>query len=793
MKFGENWLREWVNPQITTAQLAAQLTMAGLEVDSVTTVADEFSGVVVGQIVECGKHPDADKLNVCQVSTGAKELHPIVCGGDNLRVGMKIALATVGAKLPGDFKIKKSKLRGEPSHGMICSAKELGIDAPALTPKGILELRDDAPLGMDLREYLQLDDHVFDIELTPNRGDCASIRGIATEVGVLNSVPVSAVKVTPVHSLIDATLKVTLSNGQSCSRYVGRIIKGINSKAQTPLWMSTRLEQAGIRGIHPVVDVCNYVMLELGQPMHAFDLEKLDQEIVVRNAHKGERLTLLDEQEVELQPTDLVIADKKAAQAIAGVMGGAASGVSESTQDIFLESAYFDAVAISLTARRLGITSDSSYRFERGVDYTIQKTALDRATNLLLEIVGGQPGPYTEVVDLKQLPQTVTIKLRRERVKRLLGIDIADADIQHVLQALGMAIETDPLGWIVTVPSQRFDVALEVDLIEEVARLYGYNNIPTRDLVAPLKISQRQRHITVDRIADLLVDRGYHEVVTYSFIDEKIQQAIAPQQSVIAVQNPIASDMGVMRSSLWPGLIQTMLYNQNRQATRHKLFETGLCFWRDGKALVQESYLGLLAAGDYAPEQWGHPSRALDFFDLKGDLEMLTGLSGDVRLRYEPGTHPALHPGQSADIYDQGELVGWLGVLHPSLVKQLGLRQAPVLLQIKTSILSHYQLPQFTQISKFPSIRRDLALVVSEDTCVSDILRLIESKADSTLNKAQVFDLYQGDGIEKGKKSIALGLTFQDPSRTLVEADINSVIQSIINALKEDLKATLRT
>jgi phenylalanyl-tRNA synthetase beta chain len=792
MKFTESWLRQWVNPKLDTNQLAEQLTMAGLEVDSVTKLADDFTGVVVGKIVECGKHPNADKLNICKVDIGSGDPYPIVCGGDNVRVGLNIALATVGAVLPGDFKIKKSKLRGEPSNGMICSSKELGIDDPNATPKGIMELRDDAPLGQDLREYLQLDDCIIDIELTPNRGDCASVKGVAREVGVLNQLPVKFVEIKPQSAVSKETFSVKVENSKACPRYAGRVISGINTAAQTPAWMVLRLEQCGIRCIHPVVDVCNYVMLELGQPMHGFDIEKLNGEVVVRAAHKGEKLKLLDEQEVMLQPTDLVVADKKAAQAVAGVMGGFDSGVTESTRHIFLESAFFDPVAISLTARRLGVVSDSSYRFERGVDYELQVPALERATSLLLEIVGGQPGPIVQVSDDKTLPETPKILLRRGRIAQVLGIEVKDAVVTQVLELLGMGVETQGMGWSVTVPSHRSDISLEVDLIEEVARIYGYNHIPTRNLTAPLIISTKQKS-TEARIADLLVDRGYREVITYSFVDDKQQQLITPDLQAVLVQNPIASDMSAMRTGMWPGLLATMLYNQNRQVQHQKLFEQGLCFWQQGKEIQQEPYLGLLAVGDYANEQWGERARPVDFFDAKGDMEMLTELMGVEALRFEPGTHQALHPGKSADLYKGKTLVGYLGMLHPRLTKQLGLRQAPVLAQIKLDTLRSAKNIQFEKISKFPSVRRDLALLVNETISVREILQLIESKSDKLLNKAQIFDLYQGEGIEKGKKSIALGLTFQDPSRTLVDADINSAIERIIKALKEDLKATLRT
>ncbi len=793
MKFSEKWLRQWVNPDITAEQLAEQLTMAGLEVESVTPCADEFSGVVVGEIIECAKHPDADKLSVCKVDIGDGALHPIVCGGDNVRVGLKIALATVGAVLPGDFKIKKSTLRGEPSHGMICSARELGIEDPVATPKGIMELPGDAPLGVDVRDYLQLDDRIFDVALTPNRGDCASIQGMAREVSVLNRMPIKEQVMNPVVSRCTATIPVRVEDSAMCPRYAGRVIKGIDSHAKTPLAITLRLTQSGIRCIHPVVDVCNYVMLELGQPLHGFDLGKIDSEVIVRRAHDNEQITLLDERTVVLRTSDLVIADKQNALAIAGIMGGFDSGVSAATQDVFLESAFFDPIAIGLTARRLGMVTDASYRFERGVDYALQVHALERATQLLVDISGGQAGPILEIVDQKTLPSAREIVLRRERILSLLGITINDEDVLRILTALQMRVTVEEWGWRVTAPSCRFDVTLDVDLIEEIARIYGYDAIPICDLQAPLKIHEYVgEKVSESRIADLLVDRGYHEVVTYSFVDRELQQRVVPQRQPILVHNPIASDMSAMRTSLWPGLLQTMQYNQNRQASRQKLFEMGLCFWKEGDTVIQEPYLGLLAVGSVVPLQWADVSRPIDFFDLKGDLEMLMGLTRGAMLRFESGTLPQLHPMQSADLFSGEELVGYMGVLHPALTQQLDLRQAPLLLQIKLSAVMPYTKTQYESVSKFPAVRRDLALVVDEAVTVRDIVQVIEDKSGNILTNIQIFDLYQGEAIEKGKKSIALGLTFQDPSRTLVEADINSVIQSIINALTENLKATLR-
>ncbi len=792
MKFSEAWLRQWVNPSENTEQLAEQLTMLGLEVDSIQKIAGDFTGVVIGEVLDCKQHPNADKLRVCQVNVGAAEPLPIVCGAANVRTGLKVALATAGAVLPGNMKIAKTKLRGEPSHGMICSAQELGLVADA--GKGILELPEDAPVGMDFRAYYQLDDKIIEIELTANRGDCLSIQGVAREVAALHNLKLARPVVTSIDTLIPDTQRVCVHDTAHCPRYLGRIIKGINVHASTPLWMAGLLEKSGIRCVHPVVDVCNYVMLELGQPMHGFDLAKVHGDIQVRPACPGEKITLLDQREVSLLESDLVIADGSSALAIAGVMGGLASGVSAETTSVFLESAFFDPIKISLTARRLGITSDASYRFERGVDFNLPVLALERATELLLNIVGGQPGGLVDVTEVKTLPKRNPILLRRASVARLLGIDIKDAEIERILMALGMCVQTDVLGWKVVAPSYRFDITIEVDLIEEVVRLHGYDNIPEHSWMAPLTLSQgAPLHVTQRRIGDALVDLGYQEIIMYSFVSSEQQSWLQPNRVPVKLCNPMASNMDVMRTSMWPGLLEVMLHNQNRQVARQRLFETGLCFSRDQNGISQEAYLGMLIVGDVYPEQWGQAKRSVDFYDMKGDIENLLSLGQRVNLSWKPSQEKALHPGQSADIYVGDEMVGHLGMLHPSLLKKLDLKQSPVIAELKLSLFEGYQLPQFKAPSKFPSVRRDLALVVSDELSVSDILHCIRQNADTTLLEIQIFDVYRGDGIEKGKKSIALGLTFQDPSRTLLDIDIASVIQNIIKALKDDLKATLRT
>lgn len=794
MKISESWLREWVQPQVDTAALAEQLTMAGLEVDTVTPVAGEFSGVVIGHVLTREKHPNADKLSVCTVDVGQGEALPIVCGASNVRAGLKVALATVGAVLPGDFKIKKSKLRGEPSHGMICSANELGIDLSEDGHKGIMELPVDAPIGEDLRVYLDLNDHVIDIELTPNRGDCASMRGVAREVSVLNHCQLHQPVITMPTPSCQDMVEVSVEASQVCPRYITRVVRDIATNAETPLWMSQRLTRAGIRLVHPVVDICNYVMIELGQPLHAFDLGKLTGKVAVRHAVLGETAKLLDEQVVTLNQKDLVIADEAHVCALAGVMGGFDSGVTEVTTSILLESAYFDPVAISTMARRHGIHSDAAYRFERGVDYELQSMALARASQLIIDICGGAAGPIIEVLDADTIPKLPTILLRRERIFKLLGIELKDSEVHRYLDKLGMTLETAALGWHVIVPSYRFDITQEADLIEELARLHGYNNIPHTTFEAPMVLPSVDFRLTEQRLADALVDAGYHEVITYSFVDAKEQAYLDNALEAVEVDNPIASDMSVMRTQLWTGLIKTMLHNQNRQVTRQQLFEVGQCFWKDKQGIENTPYLGLLAVGDVSPEQWGETARRIDFYDMKGLITSLINLSGQAAsLRFERSEVKALHPGQSADVYLNDIRIGSFGVCHPQLAKAFGLRQAPLLAQLKLDALLNYQWPTYQPLSKFPAVRRDLALVVDTAVPVRDLLQVARQNADALLVDSHVFDLYEGEHIENGKKSIALGLTFQDPSRTLVDADIDSVIQNIINALRDDLKATLRT
>lgn len=791
MKFSEQWLREWVNPSVTTEELCHQLTMAGLEVDAVEPVAGKFDGVVVGEVVKVEPHPDADKLRVTQVNIGQDELLTIVCGAANVREGMRVPTAIVGARLPGDFKIKKAKLRGVPSFGMLCSESEIGL---AESASGLMELPADAPIGEDLRAYLKLDDVTIELGLTPNRSDCLSVAGIAREVGVLNELQVNGPAIEAVAGASDDTLPVTLSAPGDCPRYLGRVIRGVNSAAQTPLWMQERLRRSGLRSLGPVVDVTNYVLLELGQPMHAFDLAKLQGGVHVRRAEAGEKLKLLNEQEITLDAESLVIADAKSPQALAGVMGGEASAVSDDTQDIFLESAFFSPDSVAGRARSYGLHTDSSHRFERGVDPQLAPLAIERATALLLEIVGGSAGQVVEVIDESSLPQRKPIHLRHQRCERILGTTLAKAQIEDILQRLGMELEAVEEGWQVTAPSFRFDIAIEVDLIEEIGRIIGYSNLPSTRPMGSLTMQPRPEGLIGKReLAALLVDRGYQEAISYSFVDPKMQQRFDPAAEPIALANPISADLAVMRTTLWAGLVPILQHNLNRQQNRVRLFEYGLSFVRQDPDIKQENRLSGVVYGGVEPEQWGGATRKVDFYDVKGDVEALLALTNrSAEFRFVAESHPALHPGQSARIY-LGELpVGWLGAIHPTLERELDLHGQTYLFEIEAKALFARNVAKFTEISKFPAIRRDLAVVVAQDMSADAVLDCIRSVAPESLRNLKLFDVYQGEHIDSGRKSLALGLTLQAQSRTLTDEEVDAAIETIVKTLGTKLGATLR-
>ncbi len=723
MRFSEAWLREWVNPDIGTVELADQLSMAGLEVDSVEPAAPAFSGVVVGEVLTREQHPDADKLSVCSVNIGTDAPSQIVCGAKNVTAGMRVPVATVGATLPGDFKIKKAKLRGVQSLGMICSASELGL---AESSDGIMPLPADAPVGADLRDYLSLDDQCIDVDLTPDRADCLSLAGVAREVGVLNRAPVRSPQIDPVPASIDDVFPVALEAGEACPRYLCRIVRGIDAGARTPDWMVEKLRRGGLRAISPVVDITNFIMLELGQPMHGFDLARLDGGIRVRMAEEGEKLTLLDGSEATLRADTLVIADHSRALAMAGIMGGEDSGVTESTIDVLLEAAFFAPLAIAGQARSYALHTDSSHRFERGVDSCLQHKAMERATALMLEIVGGQAGPITEMKSDGHLPVAKPVALRRERVKRLLGVDIDDQMIADILTRLDMQLEATDEGWMVTASSARFDIAIESDLIEEIGRIYGYANIPASLSSAPVSVTLRpEAEFNLAAAKQLLVHRGYQEAITYSFIAPEIAEVLTPDAEPIKLANPISADMSDMRASIWPGLIQTLKHNLARQQTRVRVFESGLAFARVEGRISQLPKLAGLIFGEAAVEQWGLQTRKVDFFDIKSDVEsVLHQVADAAEFRFEAAQFPALHPGQTARILRKGEPIGWVGLLHPAAQKALDVPKGVFLFEIELGPLRLGGIPKFEPLSKFPAIRRDFALLVDRDLAIPGGARL---------------------------------------------------------------------
>jgi phenylalanyl-tRNA synthetase beta chain len=792
MKCSESWLREWVNPNLSRDKLCSMLTMAGLEVEDVSPVAEDFSGVMIGQVIKVEKHPDSDRLHVCDVNVGLSGLLKIVCGAENVRAGLKVPVAMINAILPGKTVITPVTIRGVASQGMLCSARELGL---AEESTGLLELPADAPLGQDFKSYMSLDDYVIDISITPNRGDCLSIKGIAREIAALTTSSLLQEGVVPeVESVFNVIHTVSVQSNAGCPRYVGRVVRNVKADASTPVWMRERLRRSGIRSISPIVDVTNYVMLELGQPMHAFDLNTIGSEIVVRQSLSGEKITLLDGSEKKLDSETLVIADHEKPLAIAGVMGGMDSSVTLLTKDIFLESAFFSPTVVARQRQYYGLNSESAYRFERGVDPTIQRAAMERATQLILEISGGEPGPVVEVVNESSLPKEKVITITSGKIAQVLGVSIPDGEIEAIFKALKFTYKRDNQRWVVIPPPYRFDLALPEDLIEEIARLYGYDKIPTHQLKGGLQVAHASQGARdLQPLRQLLSDLSYHEIISYSFIDKKLQKLIDPQEEPCELVNPITADMTVMRTSIWPGLINTLLYNKSRQQHRIRLFEMGTCFTRHQKQLLQKPRLGGLITGLVCQEQWGLPAREADFFDIKGDAEkILRSFIIDKKLMFEPETHPALHPGQTAGIYADKQKLGVLGALHPMVLQELDISAKVFVFDIDLHQLYSDGLHRFNEISKFPEIRRDIAILVNQAIPAREIQDTIKVIAGDWLKDVFIFDVYQGKGIAPGLKSIALALTLQHPTRTLVDDEVAALMERVITTLKGKLGAELR-
>ncbi len=785
MRFSENWLRTFVNPSLSSEALGHALTMAGLELEELEPAAPPFEKVVVAEVLSLVKHPDADRLNVCQVNAGGETLQ-IVCGASNVAAGLKVPCALVGAALPGGLAIKQAKLRGVESFGMLCSAKELGLAEEA---QGLMVLPADAPVGQSIRQYLDLDDQLFTLKLTPNRSDCLSVLGIAREVSAITGTPLNVPQVGEIQAVCDKTLPVALEAPAACPRYAGRVIAGVNAKARTPDWMAQRLERSGLRAISPLVDVTNYVLLEMGQPLHAFDLAKIQGGITVRFAKEGERLALLNEQTVKLEADMLVIADQAGPLALAGIMGGAASAVGDATTDIFLESAFFAPGVIAGRSRRLGFGSDSSYRFERGVDFAATLKALDRATQLIVEICGGQPGPVAEA--MAELPQREPVRLRVERVKRVLGIALDGKTIGDMLGRLGLAYGEQDGVFEITPPSYRFDLAIEEDFIEEVARLYGYDNVPAHPpKAATTMLPATESARSLSAVKRLLVDREYQEIVSYAFVDESWERDFAANADPVRLLNPIAAHMSVMRSTLVGGLVDILRANLNRKQARVRIFESGRCFAKAGGGFAQPNRIGGLCYGAAMPEQWGETARPVDFYDAKADVEALLW---PAVARFEAAEHPAFHPGQSARVSLDGKAIGWVGVLHPRWRQAYDLPAAPAMFELDVEPLLQREKPVYQEVSKFPPVRRDLALVVREETAVQSLLDALQESLPETVVNLTLFDVYRGKGVDSDKKSLAFSVLLQDTRKTLTDEEVDAAMAHLVQVLTTRFDAKLRT
>ena len=791
MKFSEKWLRTLVDPPLDTAELAHRLTMIGHEVDAVEAYGEGLDGVIVVEVLSFSKHPDADRLNVCQVSIGDGETLEVVCGAPNVTQGMKSPFAPVGTKLPNGVKLRRAKIRGVVSNGMLCSAIELGLGEES---DGIIELHNDAPTGQALTDYLDLPDHSFALDLTPNRGDCFSVLGIARDVAAMTATALKEVPVKPVAATIEDVQPVELVFPEGCPRFAGRVIRNIKLSVRSPVWLVERLRRSGLREIHPVVDITNYVMLELGQPLHAYDYSLISGPIRPRLAEKGEKLTLLDEKEVELLPNTIVITDDNGPIGMAGIMGGLSTAVTPQTTDVYFEAAFWSPDFMAGRARQYGMHTDASLRFERGVDPSLQVRAVERATELLTSISGGEVGPLDDNVVAEYVPQNAPLTLRKKRLLRVLGIEI-DADrVTEILSGLGMKTDVNDDGWRVEIPSYRFDIDVEDALVEEVARIYGYDDIPEATAMGetPLALADESA-IDLDLVANTLVARDYQEVITYSFIDAEINTKIAGEESELVLSNPISSEMSVMRASIWPGLLNAAEANIARQQERVRLFEIGKTFHGKLSAPQEVVRIAGLIAGDVVEEQWGRPSQVVDFFDIKSDVVALLNMTGcSEKFSFVAAKHPALQPGQTAEIFRGDQSVGVVGKLHPAIARHVGLDKGALLFEIDADKTLASQVPLAETVSKYPMIRRDIAVIVADEIVASDLIRTAERAAPEIVKNVRIFDIYRGPGIEAGLKSVALGLILQETSRTLTDEDADATMAVVVRKLEQDFAAVLR-
>ena len=791
MKVVESWLREWVDPDLDSKALEHQLTMLGLEVEGVDVESGNLNGVVVAEVVEVAKHPDADRLSVCKVSTGGNDTIDVVCGAPNVMAGMKSPLAVPGITLPNGVKLRKSKIRGVVSNGMLCSAVELGLGEES---DGIIALADDAPAGMPLTEYLGLPDTVFDLDLTPNRGDCFSVLGVARDIAALTGSPLRSTDVAAVEATIDDTLPVEIPLPEGCPSFAGRLIRNIDPTAKSPAWMLERLRRAGLRGISPVVDITNYVMLELGQPLHAYDAARVQGAIRPRLAKQGEKVTLLDEKEVSVNDDMLVIADDSGAIGLAGIMGGLSTAVSDKTTDVFFEAAFWPQAFMAGRARSYGMHTDASLRFERGVDFEGQGRAVERATQLLLEISGGEAGALVHQVSEPHLPRREPITLRRSRVSMLLGLDIDDEVVAGVLTRLGLRVSENEGGWEVVAPSYRFDINSEVDLIEEIVRIHGYEAVPeTTEIAASPLQTVTESLVDLERVSATLVARDYEEAITYSFIDERSNAPFADGKSELVLSNPISSEMSVMRSSLLPGLVSSAAANIARQQDRVRLFEIGKSFHGTLEAPHEVVRIAAVAAGTAMPEQWGIASQAIDFFDIKADLVAVIKLAGDASdVAFRPLEHPALQPGQAATVLRDEREIGIIGKLHPRVAKSLELKRDAFVFEVDAMQALASAAPVAKPVSRFPVIRRDLAVLVADDVSGEELVQAVASAALELIRDVRIFDIYKGPGIEAGLKSVAISLILQETSRTLTDDDADAAQAAAVQKLRQTFGAELR-
>lgn len=791
MKFAQSWLREWVDPKISIDDLAHRLTMAGHEVESVVVEGEGLDKVIIAEVLTVDKHPDADRLSVCSVSTGSGRPVEVVCGAPNVVAGMKSPFAKPGVTLPNGLKLRKSKIRGVVSKGMLCSAVELGLGDES---DGIIALPDDAPVGSSLADYFDLPDAIIDLDLTPNRGDCFSVLGIARDVAALTGQSLTGPDLPVMPATIDDTHPVSCPVPAACPRFVGRVIRGIDPGAKSPSWMTERLRKSGIRAIHAVVDITNYVMLELGQPLHAYDLSRLDGTIRPRYAKSGEKMTLLDEREISLDKDTVIISDDSGAIGMAGIMGGLSTAVTDKTTDVFFEAAFWPPEVMAGRARSYGMHTDASLRFERGVDPSGQARAVERATELLLAIAGGDAGPLVDINDAKYLPDRTPVVLTKRRLLKVLGAEIPDQTVADILAGLGLTNDESSDGWKVIPPSFRFDIEIEDDLVEEVVRIYGYDRIPEATANAEMPLGPvSETIIDLERVADTLVSRDYQEVITYSFIDSNANELLTGETSELALSNPISSEMSIMRGSLLPGMLSAASTNLSRQQERVRFFEIGKTFHGSLKKPQETVRVSFLALGPGTEEQWATSSQHIDFFDIKGDLEALLQMTGCVAEFDVVSTeHVALQAGQAACIERNGERIGIIGKLHPRIAKAFNIKKDIFVVEIDAEKMFSTRVPIATGISKFPTIRRDIAVIIDDNISASELVRAVESAVPNIVRRVTIFDVYRGSGIEAGLKSVALSLILQETSRTLTDEDADAAMNAAVKKLKQEFAAVLR-